>query len=130
MKLEAPTPFLALDLDIRGTNLIEASAGTGKTWTIAALFLRLVLLEHMAVDKILVVTFTNAATAELKTRLRARLDDALRELQGLNDGDSALADLQAAYLARADLRKQEPHLPEFEDFLFEILKLALSKQNR
>ena len=128
MKLEAPTPFLALDLDIRGTNLIEASAGTGKTWTIAALFLRLVLLEHMAVDKILVVTFTNAATAELKTRLRARLDDALRELQGLNDGDAALADLQAAYLARADLRKKEPHLPEFEDFLFEILKLALAQE--
>ena len=76
MKLEAPTPFLALDLDIRGTNLIEASAGTGKTWTIAALFLRLVLLEHMAVDKILVVTFTNPAAAVLKTRLRARLDDA------------------------------------------------------
>ena len=98
MKHEAPPTFLALDLDIRGTNLIEASAGTGKTWTIAALFLRLVLLEHMAVDKILVVTFTNAATAELKTRLRARLDDALRELQGLNDGDAALADLQAAYL--------------------------------
>ena len=128
MKLEAPTPFLALDLDIRGTNLIEASAGTGKTWTIAALFLRLVLLEHMAVDKILVVTFTNAATAELKARLRARLDDALRELQGLNDGDSALADLQAAYLAREDLRKKEPHLPEFEDFLLEVLKLALTQE--
>ena len=128
MKHEAPPTFLALDLDIRGTNLIEASAGTGKTWTIAALFLRLVLLEHMAVDKILVVTFTNAATAELKTRLRARLDDALRELQGLNDGDSALADLQAAYLAREDLRKKEPHLPEFEDFLLEVLKLALTQE--
>ena len=38
MKLEAPTSFLAVDLDIRGTNLIEASAGTGKTWTIADMY--------------------------------------------------------------------------------------------
>ncbi|UOO89843.1 exodeoxyribonuclease V subunit beta [Vitreoscilla massiliensis] len=120
--------FLALDVPIAGTQLIEASAGTGKTWTIAALFLRLVLLEHMAVDKILVVTFTNAATAELKTRLRARLDDALRELQGLSDGDDAANVLQAAYAQRQDLRQHAPHLPEFEPFLFEILTLALAKE--
>ena len=116
--------FLALDVPIAGTQLIEASAGTGKTWTIAALFLRLVLLEHMAVDKILVVTFTNPAAAELKTRLRARLDDALRELQGLSDGDDAANVLQAAYAQRQDLRQHAPHLPEFEPFLFEILTLA------
>ena len=120
--------FLALDVPIAGTQLIEASAGTGKTWTIAALFLRLVLLEHMAVDKILVVTFTNPAAAELKTRLRARLDDALRELQGLSDGDDAANVLQAAYAQRQDLRQHAPHLPEFEPFLFEILTLALAKE--
>lgn len=70
-----------LSLPLSGTHLIEASAGTGKTWNIAALYTRLVVLEHMSVDKILVVTFTKAATAELKTRLRARLDEALLALQ-------------------------------------------------
>ncbi|WP_430472225.1 exodeoxyribonuclease V subunit beta [Wielerella bovis] len=75
------TTLNPLNIPISGTNLIEASAGTGKTYNIAALFTRLILLEQYDVDKILVVTFTKAATAELKTRLRARLDDALRVLK-------------------------------------------------
>ncbi len=70
-----------ITLPLNGTNLIEASAGTGKTYNITALFLRLVLLEHLDVNKILVVTFTKDATAELKNRLRSRLDDALRCLK-------------------------------------------------
>ncbi|OSI08206.1 exodeoxyribonuclease V subunit beta [Neisseria animaloris] len=74
-------PFNPLTIPIQGTNLIEASAGTGKTYGIAALFTRLVVLEKMPVESILVVTFTKAATAELKTRLRARLDDVLRALE-------------------------------------------------
>ena len=73
-----PSSFSPLHIPIQGINLIEASAGTGKTWNIAALFARLVLLEQMPVDKILVVTFTKAATAELKTRLRARLNETAR----------------------------------------------------
>ncbi|MDO4878360.1 MAG: exodeoxyribonuclease V subunit beta [Neisseria sp.] len=76
------TEFDPLDIPVTGTSLIEASAGTGKTYGIAALFARLVLLEQLPVDRILVVTFTKAATAELKTRLRARLDEALRRLRG------------------------------------------------
>ena len=70
--------FDPLSIPIAGTNLIEASAGTGKTYGIAALFTRLVVLEQMPVESILTVTFTKAATAELKTRLRARLDEVLR----------------------------------------------------
>ena len=73
-------PFDALTLSIDGTNLIEASAGTGKTYGIAALFTRLIVLEKKDIEKILVVTFTKAATAELKTRLRARLDEVLQVL--------------------------------------------------
>jgi len=56
-----------------GTNLIEASAGTGKTYTIAGLFLRLILEKQLLPEQILVVTFTKAATAELKDRIRNRL---------------------------------------------------------
>ncbi len=75
-------PFDPLRVPIHGTNLIEASAGTGKTWGIAALFTRLVLLEQLPVEQILVVTFTNAATSELKNRLRERLEEALDSLTG------------------------------------------------
>ncbi|MBR5676095.1 MAG: UvrD-helicase domain-containing protein, partial [Neisseriaceae bacterium] len=69
--------FDALEIDINtqtgGTHLIEASAGTGKTFGIASLFTRLIVLENIKIEKIAVLTFTKAATAELKTRLRSRL---------------------------------------------------------
>ena len=53
----APIPaFDPLSIPIAGTNLIEASAGTGKTYGIAALFTRLVVLEQMPVESILTVT--------------------------------------------------------------------------
>ncbi len=70
---------------LHGTRLIEASAGTGKTFTIASLYLRLLLghgcaqtrhATELTVDQILVVTFTEAATAELRDRIRARIHDA------------------------------------------------------
>lgn len=82
------TPLQALTFPLFGRRLIEASAGTGKTYTIASLFIRLLLghgksdgdiTEHTAhdtpltVDKILVVTFTEAATAELRSRIRERI---------------------------------------------------------
>ena len=60
--------FSPLEIPLKGINLIEASAGTGKTYSIAAIFLRLVL-EGKPVDSILAVTFTRSATAELKNRL-------------------------------------------------------------
>lgn len=79
------TNLLPLDLHatpLAGRNLIEASAGTGKTYTIAALYLRLVVEEKLSVDRILVVTFTEAATQELAERIRGRLREALSYLEG------------------------------------------------
>ncbi|MDO4904853.1 MAG: exodeoxyribonuclease V subunit beta [Lautropia sp.] len=74
-----------LRFPLQGSRLIEASAGTGKTYTIAALYLRLVL-GHGGPDtcfqrpldppEILVVTFTEAATLELRDRIRTRLAEA------------------------------------------------------
>lgn len=66
---------------LEGINLIEASAGTGKTWTLCGLYLRLLLEKPLNVSQILVVTFTNAATAELRERIRTRLLRALEWLQ-------------------------------------------------
>ena len=57
----------------KGINLIEASAGTGKTYAIAMLVLRFVVEHGFTIDQLLVVTFTKAATEELKDRVQARL---------------------------------------------------------
>ncbi|HTA64656.1 MAG TPA: UvrD-helicase domain-containing protein [Xanthomonadaceae bacterium] len=63
------------DLPLAGDGrcLIEASAGTGKTWTIAVLYLRLLLECGIGPRRIVVTTFTNAAAQELRERMRARL---------------------------------------------------------
>jgi len=62
--------------------LIEASAGTGKTYQTEGLVVRLVAEEGVTIDRILVITFTRAATAELRGRVRARLALAQRVLSG------------------------------------------------
>ena len=62
--------------------LIEASAGTGKTYTIVGLFVRLLAEKNLSVDQILVMTFTKKATAELRDRIFARLQDCLSVLEG------------------------------------------------
>lgn len=71
-----------LNIPLSGVNLIEASAGTGKTYTITILYLRLVLEAGLPVESILAVTFTTAATAELKSRIRVQLRQALDILDG------------------------------------------------
>ena len=91
-----------------GTTLLEASAGTGKTWTIAALYLRLVLghgrAEALLPAQILVMTFTRAATRELSDRIRHRLlDAAARHRWGLDGGGTVeVADLGDALLIVED----------------------------
>ncbi|SEG55854.1 exodeoxyribonuclease V subunit beta [Vibrio hangzhouensis] len=80
-----PVALDTMTFPLHGARLIEASAGTGKTFTIAGLYLRLLLghgseksrhQQPLTVDQILVVTFTEAATAELRDRIRARIHQA------------------------------------------------------
>lgn len=74
-----PLPFDAFNTELEtGINLIEASAGTGKTFSIAMLVLRFVVEQQLPIEKVLVVTFTKAATQELRTRIRMRLQDLKR----------------------------------------------------
>ena len=96
-----------LDFPLSGTRLIEASAGTGKTYTIAALYVRLILghgQEPTEVGRvllppdILVVTFTDAATKELRERIRARLTQAVNYFRGQPvEHDDFLVALRASY---------------------------------
>jgi exodeoxyribonuclease V beta subunit len=74
------TPLQVFDCELSGTSLVEASAGTGKTWNICALYLRLLLERRLEVTQILVVSFTKAATAELRERIRDRIVETLRHL--------------------------------------------------
>ena len=69
-----------------GVNLVEAGAGTGKTFAIGMLVLRAVAELSIPLDKILVVTFTRAATAELRDRVRRRLRQAESALSGTLSG--------------------------------------------
>ena len=113
----ALTSLQPLAVPLRGRRLIEASAGTGKTWTLAALYLRLVLGHGRGPDgqpgpgllppQILVMTFTEAATAELRKRIRCRLAQAadffaerLRP-EDLEPNDSFLPDLRDSFEAQA-----------------------------
>jgi len=95
------TPLNVLGCELSGTTLIEASAGTGKTWNICALYLRLLLERSLPVQSILVVTFTKAATAELRDRIRARIVEALAVLHGgASGGDPFVPDLLASLRAK------------------------------
>jgi len=80
-----------LSLPLQGITLIEASAGTGKTYTIGNLYVRLIS-EGFRVADILVVTFTVAATEELRGRIRQRLLQARQVLAGAGSSDPFLAE--------------------------------------
>lgn len=70
---DAVNGFDAQSASLKGRWLVEASAGTGKTYALERIVLRLIIEEGVAIDRILVVTFTNAATAELRERVRSLL---------------------------------------------------------
>lgn len=98
----------ALDLlhdSFSGRSLIEASAGTGKTWTLTALYARLLLEKQLSVSQILVVTFTTAATAELRERIRKRLAELLAVYDNGPVDDALLNALHAQYPDAASHRR-------------------------
>jgi len=100
---------------VRGTTLIEASAGTGKTYTIAGLTLRLILDADLTIEQILVTTFTEAATAELRERIRARLQGAESAfVSGMSGDDPLLASLLAAHQPDAALARLRTALRDFD----------------
>ncbi len=91
-----------LPLGPGGRALVEASAGTGKTWTIGVLWWRLLLepAEALPVESIVVTTFTEAAAQELRERLRQRLHQALALAAARPSPDAAKGEDEAWLLAR------------------------------
>ena len=96
--MKALNPF---DIDLKKSTLIEASAGTGKTHTITTLYCRLTA-DGYPVESILVVTFTEAAAAELKLRIRQRIFLALKHLSDVSSESEAgtAGDDLSAFLSR------------------------------
>jgi exodeoxyribonuclease V beta subunit len=99
-----------LELDPRDAThrriLIEASAGTGKTWTISVLYLRLIVEHGLHPEAVVVSTFTDSAAAELRERIRARLQWALRRCTGASAANHEEADVEhwlAATITQAPL---------------------------
>ncbi|WP_179952154.1 UvrD-helicase domain-containing protein [Marinicella rhabdoformis] len=90
-----------VEIDLNQDAVIEASAGTGKTYTIIELVLRLLTVEKMSLDQILLVTFTDKATAELRSRIREGIHDAIKKFDENGSGVAPNAVAIQAHLDRA-----------------------------
>ncbi len=111
----------SLALALNGSALIEASAGTGKTFTIAILYVRLVLghgqpsdspLQNLLPPNLLVVTFTEAATKELRDRIRTRLTQAAEVFSEADDEPNPPAETALIYQLRDESYPDPASWPE------------------
>jgi exodeoxyribonuclease V beta subunit len=110
--LTARQKFDAIETPLStGATLIEASAGTGKTFTIAALLLRLILERDLRIEEILVTTYTELATAELRDRIRTLLRRAIKAFATGASDDPLIAQLLARH------RRDAQAAPRLEDAL-------------
>jgi len=131
--MAVPPSFSALDSPIAsGTTIIEASAGTGKTHAITRLVLRLLLEGHVSeVNKLVVVTYTNAATAELSERVRTAIAHAAKACAGEAVTEADLRILGARHgaagaviLREALLRCDELPITTIHGFCKRVLETA------
>ena len=97
-----PNTFDLCRSPLGGFNLIDASAGTGKTYTICGLVLRLLLEKDLTIEQILVVTYTEAATEDLRDRIRQKLRQALDAMNNPPGDDEFLR----MYLTSRDDHKE------------------------
>ncbi len=102
---DAVHPALHPDI-LHGFHLVEADAGTGKTWTLVALVVRALVERQLGIEQVLMVTFTRAAAAELRARVRERIEEMLRRCTapGCDPADDPVA---ALLLARHDAAQLE-----------------------
>lgn len=110
---------------MEGSNLIEASAGTGKTYSIGILVLRLVLEKQLSVKEILMVTFTKAAVAELKERIRKFLRQAYQVSFGYPVDNEDIIELVLAAGERTDPQSVNKLLRDAVLLLDEISVLTI-----
>uniref|UniRef100_UPI0038902E82 UvrD-helicase domain-containing protein n=1 Tax=Arcticibacter sp. TaxID=1872630 RepID=UPI0038902E82 len=117
--------FNASQVPLQGSNLIEASAGTGKTYSIAILMLRLILEKQLMVKEALMVTFTKAAVAELEERIRLFIRTAYKYVQGEEIGDGAIMQLVDQAIGDLGVEQVENLLRDAVLFLDETSVLTI-----
>jgi exodeoxyribonuclease V beta subunit len=117
--------FDAGTVPLQDSNLIEASAGTGKTYSIAILVLRLVLENALSIKEILMVTFTKAAVAELEERIRLFVRNAHKVSQGLMIKDENIMRLVEDAVERNGLEEVQQQLKDAILFLDETAVLTI-----
>ena len=94
--------FEVTSVELSKSNLIEASAGTGKTYSIAILVLRLVIEKGISIKEILMVTFTKAAVAELEERIRIFLKSALLVAENKKISDTLIQKIVEDYIIKTN----------------------------
>lgn len=122
------TPINPVTLPLKQVNLIQASAGTGKTYTIGSLYLRLLLQvgednfpRPLNVEEILVVTFTEMATEELKQKIRERITDAIQKFSAYQTENDESVFKNDEFLTALCQR--------IDDLSLAIQRLKLAEQN-
>ncbi|WP_286267678.1 exodeoxyribonuclease V subunit beta [Thalassotalea atypica] len=108
-------PLIAQQLPLDGKHLIEASAGTGKTFNITRIYLRLLLESELCVEQILVMTFTKDATEEIRGRIGEVIRDSLTNWSSLVETDEfyqALSKTLNEQQAKSRLRQALLYLDE------------------
>lgn len=121
--------FNIFEAPLSGISLVEAGAGTGKTYNIASLFVRCILERRLLPANILVLTYTEAATAELKSRLRERLEEVISVLEGNQPHDSFLEEVSdrftssdIVYVQEALYKFDEAQISTIHGFCQRLLK--------
>lgn len=117
--------FNAATVELQSSNLIEASAGTGKTYSIAILLLRLILEKQLSVKEILMVTFTKAAVAELQERIRLFIRTAYKASLGKVVKDDNIRQLVQQAIAASDVTKVQQQLKDAVLLLDETAVLTI-----
>lgn len=115
-----PTPFALVGALPSGTTVLEASAGTGKTYAITALAVRYLAEGHFTLDQIMMVTFSRAATGELRHRVYTRLRDTSRALQDWLEHGRAPIDEVDALLVDGTAEQVSERLARLRSALGEI----------
>lgn len=117
--------FNASSVPLKGSNLIEASAGTGKTYSIAIMVLRLILEKTISVKEILMVTFTKAAVAELEERIRLFVREAYKVSLENKISDDTITEVADQAIRNSTRQEVQQLLKEAVLFLDETSVLTI-----
>ena len=115
-----------VDMQFKGLHWVEASAGTGKTFTLSSLMVRIFLGAYLP-NQVIATTFTRKAAAELKNRIRLRLLETLRYFEGCQSLTEA--EIQAKMTSETDplLQKVLQEYATRVDYARERLKLVIDQ---